>query len=95
MRARLAASPIRSPAIPPVWHLELDFKVKTLDPEVAFNVYKGQVPVTGPAPHKEDHMKAKLIALATTVLALVTSGAFAASRLTASGGACPPCPFCR
>lgn len=40
-------------------------------------------------------MKAKLVAFATTVLALVTSGAFAASRSGATGGACPPCPFCR
>lgn len=45
MPARRAASPIRIPAIEAVWHLELDFKVKRLDLERGFNVYKGPVPV--------------------------------------------------
>lgn len=40
-------------------------------------------------------MKAKLTAFATAVLALVTTGAFAASRVAGNGGCCPPCPFCQ
>jgi hypothetical protein len=39
-------------------------------------------------------MKAKVLALATTVVALFNTAAFAASRVAGGGSCCPPCPFC-
>lgn len=38
-------------------------------------------------------MKARLIALFSAAFALVTTGAFAATKV-AGNGCCPPCPLC-
>jgi hypothetical protein len=38
-------------------------------------------------------MKQKLVGLFSAVFALMTTGAFAATRVAANGGCCPPSPL--
>ena len=39
-------------------------------------------------------MKRRLVGVLSAVFVLVTTGAFAATKVAVNGGCCPPCPFC-